>query len=43
LKLPPAEIIRIETIMVQWQDRQGPSFFELLDGEGNTVEISEKP
>jgi hypothetical protein len=25
------------------QDRQGTRFFELLDGEGNTVEVSEKP
>jgi len=24
-------------------DRQGTSFFELLDGEGNTLEVSEKP
>jgi hypothetical protein len=25
------------------QDRQGTRFFELLDGEGNTVEVSERP
>jgi catechol 2,3-dioxygenase-like lactoylglutathione lyase family enzyme len=25
------------------QDRQGTSFFELLDGEGNTLEVSEQP
>ncbi len=25
------------------RDRQGTRFFELLDGEGNTVEVSEKP
>ena len=25
------------------QDRQGTRFFELLDGEGNTIEVSERP
>lgn len=25
------------------KDRQGTTFFELLDGEGNTLEVSEKP
>jgi hypothetical protein len=25
------------------QDRQGTNFFELLDGEGNTLEVSERP
>jgi hypothetical protein len=25
------------------KDRQGTNFFELLDGEGNTLEVSEKP
>ena len=25
------------------QDRQGTRFFELLDGEGNTLEVSEQP
>jgi hypothetical protein len=25
------------------EDRQGTRFFELLDGEGNTVEVSERP
>jgi hypothetical protein len=25
------------------QDRQGTSFFDFLDSEGNTIEVSERP